>query len=167
MYEVLLVEHNQVTTELLKKIITIKSAAWTYSYEAQLDWINRNLKDSDIHVLLLLDKNPVAYLNLIQIELKLDSITHEGFGIGNVCAVEKGKGWGKWLLRAVNEYIINNNKIGLLFCKNELIKFYSEIGWELVSSNNVFFTQVDSKWNTFVFNTPKRYTKLYYIGRSF
>lgn len=167
MYEVLLVEHNQVTTELLKKIITIKSAAWTYSCEAQLDWINRNLKDSDIHVLLLLDKNPVAYLNLIQIEFKLDSITHEGFGIGNVCAIEKGKGWGKWLLNVVNEYIIKNNKIGLLFCKNELIKFYSEIGWELVSSNNVFFTCLDSNTNVFSFNLPINYKQIEYIGKPF
>lgn len=167
MYEVIFVEHNQLTTELINEIIAVKSAAWVYSYEAQLDWINCNLKNSDIHVLLLLDKRPIAYLNLIQIELKLDSKTHEGFGIGNVCAIEKGKGWGKILLSFVNDYIIKQNKVGLLFCKEGLIKFYNESGWKLVSNKNVFLSQVNSKVNTLVFNEPNGFSNLYYIGKSF
>lgn len=135
MFHIKLIAHKEITEDELNEVIKIKSAQWHYSYEDQLQWIQKNIKDADIHVLLYFNENSVAYLNLIDIDLKLGEVFVRGFGVGNVCAVEKGRGFGFEIMSEVNRYILNSNKIGLLFCKDQLLKFYRSLGWKELESN--------------------------------
>ncbi|MBJ9722867.1 hypothetical protein I5515_13775 [Acinetobacter calcoaceticus] len=134
MYQIKLIAHKEITENELNEVVRIKSAQWHYSYDEQLQWIKKNIKDLDIHVLLSLDGRNVAYLNLIDIDLFVEEIAVKGFGIGNVCAIEKGKGFGFELMKEVNETIIRLNKVGLLFCKEPLLKFYRSLGWKDLAS---------------------------------
>ncbi|MFV7479725.1 hypothetical protein ACNPMW_06060 [Acinetobacter junii] len=129
MYQIKLIAHKEITENELNEVVKIKSAQWHYSYNEQLEWIKKNIKDLDIHVLLSSDGRNVAYLNLIDIDLFVEEIPVKGFGIGNVCAIEKGNGFGFELMKEVNETIIRLNKVGLLFCKEPLLKYYSSLGW--------------------------------------
>ncbi|MGO4710537.1 GNAT family N-acetyltransferase [Chryseobacterium sp. 2TAF14] len=164
MFDVLFIQHESLTQVLLDEIIKVKSAAWPYSYDQQYNWIKNNLKNSDIHVLLRDREKVVAYLNLVKIEVQIENSTLNGFGIGNVCAIEKGKGWGKELLIKVNQYLINHQKVGLLFCKEKLTKFYLENDWILVPDHQMSISNIQSQIFTFTYNAPENFTQLKYDG---
>jgi len=114
MFLLKIIQNSEISPADIDEIIRIKSITWPYSYEKQLEWINSKIKDTDIHVLLYFDKSLVAYLNLIEIEVTLDSNFKKGYGIGNVCSLEKWKGWGKKIISETNTYLTQNNKIGTL-----------------------------------------------------
>ncbi|WP_151830069.1 GNAT family N-acetyltransferase [Acinetobacter junii] len=136
MFEIKLIKHQDVTDQDIKEVIDLKSKQWSFSLDKQMQWIKNNMKNSDFHMLLLLDKKSVAYLNLIDIELIVNGITRKGLGVGNVCAIEKGKGYGFELMKEANKIITNLNKIGFLFCKEPLLNFYNSLGWEELEPKN-------------------------------
>lgn len=164
MLEVVYIPHDQISEKQLDKIIKVKTAAWPYCYEDQIKWINSNIKNSDVHVLLQKENIALAYINLIEIKMTFDLNEFIGYGIGNVCALEKGKGWGKEILENVNTFLIENNKIGLLFCQFKLVKFYLENGWKLNSSDQVKLTTGGENISSLVFNAPKDFSNLKYEG---
>ena len=166
MFEVLFVPHYQITNDLLNSIIHVKSVAWPYSPEEQIKWVKSNLKDSDTHVLLLQNKKTVAYLNLIEIEIKVNTRFCIAYGIGNVCALEKGNGWGKELLNKTNIFLNGNNKIGLLFCKSQLVKFYSDNDWRLIS-NEKLIIPFRNNVLTMIYNSPVAPDQIEYTGKPF
>ncbi|MCX8523529.1 GNAT family N-acetyltransferase [Chryseobacterium formosus] len=164
MYNVHFIQHDKLTQAVLDEIIKVKTVAWPFSYDQQCEWMTNNLKNSDVHVLLFDGEKVIAYLNLIKIEMEIDSVKLKGFGIGNVCAIEKGKGWGKELMLKVNQYLHENNDVGLLFCKDKLMKFYSENNWTLVTDQQLEISNINSQIYTFAYNIPKNFKLLQYEG---
>ena len=136
MFQVKVIKHQDITQQELDEVIAIKSKQWQYNYEQQLSWINKNIKESDIHLLLLLDNNIVAYLNLIDIDVEINENFIKGYGVGNVCAIEKGKGFGFEIMKEANSYILDSQKVGLLFCKQPLLRFYKSLNWNDVEPKN-------------------------------
>ena len=164
MFDVLYIQHSKLTQSLLEEIIKVKTAAWSYSFDEHCEWIKNNLKNSDIHVLLYDGKIALAYINLIEIDVNVDHVKLNGFGIGNVCAIEKGKGWGKELILQVNKYLIENNKAGLLFCKDKLVKFYMENEWILIPNEQIKLSNISVAVTSLVYNTPDNFIQLKYDG---
>ena len=152
MFCIKLISHNEITNNELNEVIKIKSSQWKYSYEEHLYWIKKNLHESDIHVLLYLKKKAVAYVNLIDINLVLNGENKKGYGIGNVCAIEKGKGYGLEIMKEVNKIILNSNLIGVLFCKELLLNFYKQTGWKQLESKYFKISRDDIK--VMVLNVP-------------
>lgn len=167
MFDLILISHKDVTGQQLEEIIKIKSKAWRYSLSSQLEWINTNLKDTDIHVLLSLDENMIAYLNLIGIEIKIEGNSRGCYGIGNVCASEKGKGWGKEIMTHTNLFLMQKKKIGLLFCRDSLVNFYRLNNWELLKKNKLTLSFDNESIETMIFNCDFNFQQLEYLGRSF
>lgn len=95
MFSLKYLRHDQITSNIIDKIIKVKSVAWDFDYESQKDWIKYNLKDADIHILLFQNEKVIAYLNLIELDINVDALNYKAYGIGNVCAFKKGKGWGR------------------------------------------------------------------------
>lgn len=167
MFSIKAILHKELTSSLLDKIIMVKTAAWPYPYEEQKKWIDNNIKDSDIHFLLLKKNKAVAYLNLIDIEVDIDNCRKKAFGVGNVCAIEKGKGYGKELIKQTNQYIIEKKRVGLLFCKKELVDFYKRFDWSVVEKEELVLAFNNFNIETLVCNQPVTITKLQYNGKSF
>ena len=161
-----MIPHSGVTENDLNEIIKIKSVAWPYGFEDQVNWMNLNLKESDIHVLLAMKGTLVAYLNLITIEIIINGKTFNSLGVGNVCSKEKGKGWGKELMVQCNSFIEKSNKIGLLFCKEKLVAFYSLCNWQMLDNSKL---RVDFKKDIFsmYFNHIDSVQLMEYKGRQF
>lgn len=166
MHRVETISHAAITKELLDEIIKVKMVAWPYSYDRQQAWIADNLKASDVHVLLYSGDTIQAYLNLIDIGFDLDAIPHTGYGIGNVCALERGKGYGRELMLAVNNYLDQENRTGLLFCKDALVKFYTECGWLLIDHNRVQLAAGNDQVRCMI-SKPMAFEQLQYSGRLF
>jgi predicted GNAT family N-acyltransferase len=161
-----LIPHAELTSQQLDEIIRIKSIAWPYPYEKQCKWIFENIKNFDIHVLLLdQQKQLKAYLNLIDIVIRLDNKDVQAFGIGNVCSSEKGKGWGKELILRTNDYLKEKQRLGILFCKRDLVQFYKKNGWKLVAPDKLEMLQ-GKDVQTMVYNVVyQRFDKLEYHGK--
>lgn len=162
-----LVHHNEIPIKILDQVVAIKSIAWPYSYEDQLKWISKNLRPTDIHVLLYEGNILVAYLNLIDIDFLLDGESLQGFGIGNVCSMQKGKGYGSELLKVTNSYLLQEQKTGLLFCKENLIPFYSLNQWLLLKKESLKLSFNNLEIETMAFNLIDTFRMLEYNGISF
>ena len=135
MFHIKLIKHQDITEIDIKEIVNLKSKQWKFSLDRQLQWIKKNIKNSDLHVILYLKNKSVAYLNLINIDLVVNDIPKKGLGVGNVCAIEKGKGYGFELMKEVNKTISDLNKIGILFCKTPLLKYYNSLNWKVLKQN--------------------------------
>ena len=166
MFSLKVIRHADISKNELDEIIKIKSVAWPYPYEKQLEWISQHLKNSHLHLLLLKNNEAVAYLNLIEIEIEIDHKLFNAFGVGNVCAIEKGKGYGNELMKLTNGYIIDKGQVGLLFCKKELIDFYKRFAWTIVDKNKLILSFDNSKIEAMV-NRLQPFIKLQYKGKSF
>jgi len=167
MFELRKILHTDLSSQGLDEIINIKSKAWPYSYEKQVEWINNNLKYSDIHLLLIEDNKTVAYLNIIPNVLLFDDINCHFLGIGNVCSIERGKGYGLELMKRVNKLILDENKIGMLFCKPNLVYFYNKSGWKLMEKSRLNLLVDNKNIETMIFNLSLPFNQLTYTGRAF
>lgn len=167
MYSLKSIQHSNITKENLDEIIRIKSTAWNYSYDKQKQWIDDNISLSDFHLILRKGDENVGYMNLINIEFLMNGITCRGYGIGNVCSVRKGFGYGKELMDMTNCFIVSNNKIGVLLCKNQLVKFYEKNGWRLLSRDKITFDLDNSHIETMVFNIDCAIDEFIYCGKIF
>lgn len=161
------IPHRGISQEALEAIIQIKSVAWPYPFDRQIEWIGNNLKDSDFHLLLFDEDRAVAYLNIIDIEMTIDDCQYKSLGIGNVCSAEKGKGYGSELMSRANRLLINDNKIGLLFCKQSLVRFYEKSEWNIIDKLQLCLSFDNKEVETMIFNLSKPLSKLSYMGRAF
>lgn len=133
MNKIQIIRHGDLSIREVLDIIEIKSIAWPYDVDSQFRWIIRNLLTDDLHFLLR-DQNSgaiVAYLNLVEVEAEIErgKIT-KCWGLGNVCARQKGRGSGRELLEHLNCYIESSGKPGILLCKENVLGFYSKMNWE-------------------------------------
>lgn len=167
MFEVRYIPHHKISEITLDLIIGVKTKAWDYSKEQQKEWMYLNLKDSDIHVLLFQNSNAVAYLNLIDITINVDGFDVPTYGVGNVCATKRGAGFGKQLILAMNSYLKLEEKTGLLFCRDALVKFYSSNGWLLVARDKLSVISLTAGVNTMIFNVTCEYSEIGYHGKLF
>lgn len=167
MYSLKLIKHSEATSEVINQIIAVKQKAWPYPLESQIKWIENNLMSDDIHVLLKADDEIVAYMNLVKIQIWINDKLYDGYGIGNVCASIKGRGDGNKLVKIVNSYLEDNNKIGLLFCHTPLIYFYSGCSWKLLPSEKCKEPILDESIHAMTFNAPEVINSLIYQGQLF
>ena len=167
MFKLEIIKHNDILISKLIEIINIKSKAWNYSYHEQMQWIEENLCPEDIHILLLKDNEYVGYLNLIDIELSIDNKSYKGYGVGNVCSTEKGKGYGSELMNLLNQKIVLDERVGLLFCKDNLVEFYFKNDWKPIEKKHLSLSFDNILINTMCFNFENRFKLLKYNNRSF
>lgn len=132
-----------------------------------MKWIGENLSGEDIHVFLVADKEYAAYLNLVKIQACVNDQICEGYGIGNVCAIIKGRGFGNKLVRLTNNYLEEVDKLGLLFCHAPLIKFYLSCNWTLLSSEKCKEPVLADGIHVMTYNSPAIINTLKYQGKLF
>lgn len=160
------IKHHDILFRDLLRVIAIKSNAWPYPIESQIRWMLNNLQDEDIHVILHNDKKDMGYLTLSNVTAKVDNKLMKFTGVGCVCVANPGKGWGKSLIINTNEYLQQYNCKGLLFCKTDLLGFYSKYNWKLIPPEIVFFNSPHEGVFTMVYNCED-ITWLEYTDRFF
>lgn len=133
------IKHKDITENKLNNIIELKDKVWPYGYTKQLDWIEKNVVENDIHVLCYEENILVSYLLLVPIEIEGKFKKRSGFGVSTVCSLEKGKGFGKAIMYLVNSKLIEENKFGLLFCHLKNLEFYQKCNWQIIRSSLLEF----------------------------
>ena len=130
-----IIKHKDILFRDLLRAIAVKSVAWPHPIESQVKWIIENIDEEDEHVFLKEDSIDLAYMNLVKISFTANDTDYMAYGIGNVCAAEKGKGYGRELMNRVNDYLKEKKICGLLFCRDALVPFYKLYGWEEVKQD--------------------------------
>lgn len=162
-----IVKHRDILFRDLLRAIAVKCVAWPYSIESQVKWIIDNIDDEDMHVFLREDTNDLAYMNLVKISFSVNNTDFKACGIGNVCAVEKGKGYGRELMNKVNDYLTEKQICGLLFCKDALVPFYKQYGWKEVKKNVCVKPIMADGVHVMTYLVPKKIISFKYQGKAF
>ena len=133
MIRIEVIKHQDCSDSCLTEISHFKNLNWKYPLESHLEWIRTNLKDDDHHILLYDDNVMVAYLNMVRVTVSDETNSWEAYGIGNVCVHPKAKGigYGQLIMAAAKIYCKKNNTLGILFCQDKNIGFYTSCKWHL------------------------------------
>jgi hypothetical protein len=74
-------------------------------------------------------KSVVAFGTMKPVFIKLLGKNYEIMGICNVISIKKKKGYGKFLMKMMQNFLKKNNKMGLGLCKYPTMKFYEKAGF--------------------------------------
>lgn len=165
--ELEIIKHRDILFRDVIRAIVIKSVAWPYPIESQIKWIVDNLDEEDEHVFLKEGTEVLAYMNLVKITFTVNATDYMAFGIGNVCASEKGKGYGRELMTRVNDYIKQNKHCGLLFCRTALVPFYKLYGWIEVKRELCMEPILSADVHIMTYLAPNKINNFQYKGKDF
>lgn len=157
-----IIKHKNISDTELHDIILIKNLHWPYSNEQHLKWMSNNLTSDDVHFLIYTSEKLIAYMNLVNVVAILDNISIPFLGVGNVCTKYKGSGDGAKLMQSANNFILQNNKRGLLFCRDQLVVFYKKYEW--IEVNNIY---KNINVSTMIFNCTEVVSNFEYKDRLF
>lgn len=116
-----------------------------------MDWISKNIQPEDYHILIFENEELIAYTNFVSVKVSINDNEIPFMGIGNVCTAESGKGYGNLLMKVVNKTIIQQQWNAILFCKDNLIPYYTKYDWLKVGSEKILTKSLNCI-NIFVFN---------------
>jgi len=165
--ELEIIKHRDILFRDLLRAIVVKSIAWPYPLENQVKWIIDNIDDEDEHVFLKEGLKDIAYMNLVKITFSANDTDYMAFGIGNVCAAEKGKGYGRELMNRVNDYLKETKNCGLLFCRDALVPFYKLYGWEEVKPDVCKEPVLAEGIHVMTYLAPEKIVSFKYQGKEF
>lgn len=91
------------------------------------------------------DNNTIlAFGMLIPIEILIENHKYKIWGISTILSIEKGKGYGKYLMQQVKEYAANENKAVVGSCSKRNTDFYRKCKctiWENGIQNFIYINQ--------------------------
>lgn len=162
-----IIKHRDILFRDLLRAIAVKSIAWSHPIESQVKWIIENIDEEDEHVFLKEGSIDLAYMNLVKISFTANDTDYMAYGIGNVCAAEKGKGYGRELMNRVNDYLKEKKCCGLLFCRDALVPFYKLYGWEEVKRNVCEEPVLIEGVHVMTYLAPEKIVNFIYQGKEF
>lgn len=122
-----------------KEIAELKNMHWSYGIDSQMNWMNDNIKDFDLHLMGSNEKQKlVAYMTIVRLSVSFDGGKEDALGVGGVCVNKniEHRGYGRCLVQEANNFISQEGLKGLLLCKDGLVDFYKKCGWQ-----NVVFSE--------------------------
>lgn len=166
------IRHCDLSSNEKYQIAKIKDQHWPYGINSQLEWMKKNIRDEDVH---LIGKNEtenrdlIAYLTLTKINILIDTEGYEAIGVGGVCVEKKHQhiGLGQNTMKEASAYISNREKIGVLLCKDSLIKFYDICGWKKLKYKKAITDRVEYSNNIMVLDYKKLSCDIVTIDRIF
>ncbi len=150
------IKHSECSEKILNDICVLKKQHWDYPLDTQRKWLQENIADNDVHLLIRNSKgNLIAYLSLVEIEVAHSNDIIDMLGVGCVCVDKRsiGKHLGLLLMNLVDFYLKKNKRQGILLCSDNLVNFYSKCGWFLFKGN--VFCQ-DIAFEKYTFFTDKK-----------
>lgn len=167
MIKLSIIKHSEISPQILDEIVRVKNVAWPYPMESQVKWLDDNLSPEDLHVLLTNEGKTIAYMNLVRIIFEANDAEFMAYGVGNVCAVEKHKGYGTELMNRVCEFLTSNRTAGMLFCKTSLVKFYERFGWDDVERDYCLAPHLPDDIHIMTYLSPRKPKYFKYEGKVF
>lgn len=152
---------NQFLTKKLRlEISNLKNKEWKYGVEVNLNWLNKNIKKNDIHILIKKNKELIAY-NCLRKKKFLDNNkkTKKIYIFDSLIVKKKFRkfGLGKTLLLISNTLLQVNKCPGFLLCDHKNLNFYKKFYWIL--ENKIIVENHKHSKNQMIFNIKKNIIK--------
>ena len=136
-----IIKASELSIEYKTFIAQIKNEHWPYGVNSQIKWMDEHIRVDDFHYMGI-DKSGMlrAYLTLVHILIDIGNSKEKAFGVGGVCVGKsiEHSGYGREMMSVVNKYIQEENKYGVLLCKDRLIDFYSKCNWQKIDYEVAF-----------------------------
>lgn len=168
-----ILKHQDLSCQDYHNIASLKDQHWPHGTESQIHWMEKYLKENDIHLIGSLPSAPqcyaAVYATISNIIVNTDSSADEKcLGIGCVC-VDKSiehQGFGLALMQKATEIINSEKKTGYLLCKPPLVAFYEKCGWNIVHFENAVVENSPYS-NMIMSNIPVKAGKMIFFDRNF
>ena len=133
------VKHIDINENLIYKISKLKMQHWSYPVEEQINWLKKNIKDEDVHLLLYIENELIGYLLISEINVKSETCIKKYLGIGNVCVsiTNRKSHSGYLLMQLANYYYKIQKKSGILLCDDSIVNFYLKCNWLLFNGRKI------------------------------
>lgn len=133
-----IINHYDLSESDRIRIAELKNQHWPYGVSSQMEWMNKNIGNGDVHLLgdsLSDNKQLLAYATLSKVNVSINGIEHEAVGVGGVCVAKsiQHSGLGKQLLEEAGCYIREQGKMGILLCQDKVLGFYLKCKWNKVA----------------------------------
>lgn len=161
-----IIKHKDILFRDIISAIEVKGVAWHYPVESHLKWIIDNIQQEDMHVFLKENSEIKSYMTLSNVVGILNSQKTNFMGVGCVCTMLPGEGMGGLLMSNINQFLVEGDYKGLLFCKKHLVDFYKKYDWQLIPNDRVF-SDINTKDIFFMVYNCAEVKSLWYNDRLF
>jgi len=100
----------------------------------QLSW----RPNRDWRFILLVDNQPVSHVSVLKHSILVAEQALTVGGVGGVVTIPhaQGRGYAQALLERVEQFLCSELQVdfGLLFCRDQLMRFYEQRGWQPISN---------------------------------
>ena len=149
---------HQLSDKEIYEICLLKDTHWKFGLKSQIKWFNENIKSSDIHNTLTINKKLVGYTLLRNRKVKTNLISN--YLLFDTLIIKKefrNKRLSNLLMDFNNKIIKKNKKISFLMCSDDLVNFYKKSNWTKINKNT--FNVIDHKFknNGMIFNNTRKY----------
>ncbi len=157
---------SRLSKEEIKSICLLKDTYWKFGLKLQLEFFKKNIKSSDIHNILTINKKIIGYTLLRSRKMKTSFF--KKYLLFDTLIIKKNyrnRKLSKLLMAFNNKIIKNNRKISFLMCNNNLVKFYKKNNWKKINKKN--FSVIDHKFkgNGMIFNAKRKYSHIDFYTR--
>lgn len=135
------IKTKNLSKKLIEQIIVLKNTHWKYSLKSQLEFFNKNIKNEDLHNLLIINKKIIGYTLLRSEKIKLKKLKKKYFLFDTLILNKSYRKSGlAVILMNFNNYIIKKYKRpAILVCDKKVRNFYTKSGWKQTTKKNKWF----------------------------
>lgn len=137
---ILIISKNtkKLTNKEKKKIFILKNEFWKKGISSQKSWFKKNIKYSDIHNLLFINKNLIGYTCLRLRTCKVKKIFFKYFLFDTLIISKKFRNtkFGSLLTSFDNKIIETKNIPSFLVCDKNRVRFYKKNNWMTLKRKN-------------------------------
>ena len=143
--QILSIQTKKLSPEKINKIVNLKATHYKFKKKLQLSWFNNNIKKTDIHNILINNKEIIGYnclrkIKLLKVESKkkktINSILFDTLIINEKY---RKKNLSKFIMERSNLIIKKKNIFSFLFCSKSMTKYYKKFNWKLFPKNKIKF----------------------------
>lgn len=135
------IKTKQLTSDIILQICSLKKQFWKYSLKSHLCWFKKNVKKTDLNLILINKKQVVGYnlLRLRSLIIKKKLMKYYYFDTLIIDKKFRNLGWSK---KIVNKSIYLSKRHNLpliLICKKKLLNFYKKFKFKIIENNYITF----------------------------
>lgn len=128
---------NDISSEQIVQICSLKNQYWQYGIDKQLRWWQDNTDNTDSFSILLKKDLIFAFLRLRERNIQINDFVDNALCITEVCVDQQfsRQGYGKKLMESTTNHIKRcGSKVAFLLCFEEQVKFYQSCNWAKLST---------------------------------
>jgi len=154
---------KELTNSEVNLICALKDSEWKYGLSSQKKFFEKFQKKNDLCNFLYFKNDLVGFTVLRKRLYRYNNIRGDFLLLDSMILKKKyRKNNFKELLMNFNNQIIKlENKFGILFCKNQLLKFYKKFNWKKYEKKKLKVEGYNKIDYVMAFNFKKNYKKIF------